>query len=434
MTITQEQIREICKSFVSGMNAEQIASVEGLSDATVELLLADHAKECCEIREYLAKMGWTLDEEPAPVLLVRSSAVLAAHGIDVSKHQGTINWDAVAAEERVQFAILRAGYGRYESQVDAQWARNYAECKRLGIPVGAYWYSYATTPADAATEGQLFAKMLAGKQFEYPVYFDQEDGSIPAAQRTACALAFFDAMGAEWYKGYYSYTSWMPSVDLAAIRQHCDTVWLADYRANPDQTIQRDMHQYTSSGTVAGIGGRVDCNRAYVDFPALIKGAGKNGFEKEESNMDFVAVKNLMLEVTSAEKPACQAFSTPDVNDGNYRNLAMGQYRITGVGPTVTLGGMQGTWYRIDLSGEEWYCLALPDRCKAVEVAEEPQPEQDLTEVLEAVAALDKMLDGMDGKLDRLLEKLDLVQQALEDPAAQQVLDKLTAAGVALSQ
>lgn len=431
MDISLERIREICKSFVSGMSAGQIAAVEDLSDAAVELLLADHAKECCEIREYLEKMGWTLDAEPAPVLLVRSSPALA-HGIDVSKHQGTINWDAVAADPSVQFAILRAGYGRYESQVDAQWARNYDECKRLNIPTGAYWYSYATTPADAASEGRLFAKVLAGKQFEYPVYFDQEDGSIPAAQRTACALAFFDAMGAAWYKGYYSYTAWMPSVDLGTIRQHCDTVWLADYRASPDQTIQRDMHQYTSSGTVAGIGGRVDCNRAYVDFPALIKGAGKNGFEKEETNMDFVAVKNLMLEVTSAEKPACQCFKTPDVNDGNYRNMALGQYRITGVGPTVTLGGMQGTWYRIDLSGEEWYCLALPDRCKVVEVAEEPQPEQDLTEVLEAVAALDKMLDDMDGKLDRVLDKLVLVQQALENPAAQQVLDKLEKAGAAL--
>ena len=431
--MTEERIREICKSFVSGMNAEQIAAVEELNADTVELLLADHAKECCEIQAYLEKMGWTLAEEPAPVLLVRSSTALA-HGIDVSKHQGAINWEAVAADPSVQFAVLRAGYGRYESQKDPTFERNYAECKRLGIPTGAYWYSYAATPADAAAEGRLFTQVLAGKQFEYPLYFDQEDGSIPPMQRTACALAFFDAMGAEWYKGYYSYTSWMPSVDLAAIRQHCDTVWLADYRANPDQTIQRDMHQYTSSGTVAGIGGRVDCNRAYVDFPALIKGAGKNGFEKEETNMDFVAVKNLMLEVTSAEKPACQAFSTPDVNDGNYRNLALGQYRITGVGPTVTLGGMQGTWYRIDLSGEDWYCLALPDRCKVVEVVEEPQSELDLTEVLEAVAALDKMLDDMDGKLDRVLEKLDLVQQALEDPAAQQVLDKLEKAGAALAE
>ena len=67
-------------------------------------------------------------------------------------------------------------------------------------------------------------------------------------------------------------------------------------------------------------------------------------------------------------------------------------------------------------------------------MVEEPQSELDLTEVLEAVAALDKMLDDMDSKLDRVLEKLELVQQALEDPAAQQVLDKLEKAGAALSQ
>lgn len=61
MTISQERIREICKSFVSGMDAGQIAAVEGLNADTVELLLADHAKECCEIREYLDRMGWTLE-------------------------------------------------------------------------------------------------------------------------------------------------------------------------------------------------------------------------------------------------------------------------------------------------------------------------------------------------------------------------------------
>ena len=66
MNITQERIR-------SGMNAEQIAAVEGLSDAAVEILLADHAKECCEIQEYLDKMGWTLAEEPTPVPLPTAS-------------------------------------------------------------------------------------------------------------------------------------------------------------------------------------------------------------------------------------------------------------------------------------------------------------------------------------------------------------------------
>ena len=359
------------------------------------------------------------------------------NGIDVSKWQGSkIDWAKVKAAG-IDYAILRAGYGSYISQKDPTFERNYAECKRLGIPVGVYWYVYAKTLDGIKQEVKTLLEAIKGKQFEYPIYLDIENEA--QASMTKAALTQMIETGctaleqAGYFAGVYTYTSFASYMDYAGLAKKY-TMWLADYRKNYNTTLTRDMHQYTSSGTVAGIGGRVDCNRAYVDFPALIKGAGKNGFEKEETNMDFVAVKNLMLEVTSAEKPACQAFSTPDVNDGNYRNLALGQYRITGVGPTVTLGGMQGTWYRIDLSGEDWYCLALPDRCKVVEVAEEPQPELDLTEVLEAVAALDKMLDDMDGKLDRVLEKLELVQQALEDPAAQQVLDKLEKAGAALAQ
>ena len=420
MTITQERIREICKSFVSGMNAGQIAAVEGLNADTVELLLADHAKECCEIREYLDRMGWTLEAEPAPVLLVRSSPALA-HGIDVSKHQGTINWDAVAADPSVQFAILRAGYGRYESQKDPTFERNYAECKRLGIPVGAYWYSYAVNSADAATEGRLFAKVLAGKQFEYPVYFDQEDGSIPAAQRTACALSFFDALGTEWYKGYYSYTSWMPSVDLAAIRQHCDTVWLADYRANPDQTIQRDMHQYTSSGTVTGIGGRVDCNRAYVDFPAIIREAGKNGFEKEENIMYSDTLK--IGPVSGGDRKTMAALA----ESLNLPHVDAGDYVIVGPASEGDRKQIVAKAQSLGL-GVENYLPPEPEAPEEPETPETPDvPDMEFDEVM-------FMLVKLDGKLDRVLEKLELVQQALEDPAAQQVLDKLTAAGAALSQ
>lgn len=402
MQISNERIREICKSFVSGMDAGQIAAVEGLSDAAVELLLADHATECCEIREYLDKMGWTLEEESAPVLLVRSSSALA-HGIDVSKHQGTINWDAVEADPSVQFAILRAGYGRYESQKDPTFERNYAECKQLNIPVGAYWYSYATNPADAATEGRLFAGVLAGKQCEYPVYFDQEDGSIPSMQRTACALAFFDAMGAEWYKGYYSYTAWMPSVDLAAIRQHCDTVWLADYRANPDQTIQRDMHQYTSSGTVAGIGGRVDCNRAYVDFPALIKGAGKNGFEKEDNTMYSDTLQ--IGPVSDGDRKTMAALA----ESLNLPHFDAGDYIIVGPASEGDRKQIVAKAQSLGLGVENY----LPPEPEVPEEPEDAQPELDLTEVLEAVAALDKMLDVMDGKLDRVLDKLEKAGAAL---------------------
>ena len=72
--------------------------------------------------------------------------VIKFEGIDVSKHQGTINWTQLSQDPKVKFVIIRAGYGRYyPSQIDSQFESNYKKAKELGIPVGAYWYSYATS-------------------------------------------------------------------------------------------------------------------------------------------------------------------------------------------------------------------------------------------------------------------------------------------------
>ena len=76
-------------------------------------------------------------------------------GIDVSYHNGEINWAAVKAAG-YEFAILRAGYGRYISQKDKKFEQNYAGAKAAGIKVGAYWYSYAVSPEDAVTESKVF--------------------------------------------------------------------------------------------------------------------------------------------------------------------------------------------------------------------------------------------------------------------------------------
>ena len=100
---------------------------------------------------------------------------IVAKGIDVSKHQGVINWEKVKASGQVDFAILRAGFGKESSQIDVQFERNYSECKRLGIPVGAYWYSYAKTTTEAEQEAAVCLSALAGKQFEYPIAFDIEE-------------------------------------------------------------------------------------------------------------------------------------------------------------------------------------------------------------------------------------------------------------------
>ena len=72
-------------------------------------------------------------------------------GIDVSVHNGKIDWKKVKTAD-VDFAIIRAGYGKTATQADQRFEENYAGAKAAGIPVGAYWYSYATTPAEAKAE------------------------------------------------------------------------------------------------------------------------------------------------------------------------------------------------------------------------------------------------------------------------------------------
>ena len=205
---------------------------------------------------------------------------MVTHGIDVSKHQGIIDWSKV----KTDFAILRAGFGRYANQEDTQFDRNYAGAKAAGIPVGAYWYSYATSAEEAREEAKAYLQVLQGKQFEYPIYIDIEDstqGNLCKAVLTAICEAFCDTLEkAGYFAGVYASTYWFTSkLDHARLASKY-TIWLADYRAGYNKTLKRDMHQYTSNGYVEGISWRVDMNTCTLDFPAIIKAAGLNGYSK----------------------------------------------------------------------------------------------------------------------------------------------------------
>lgn len=205
-------------------------------------------------------------------------------GIDVSKHQGMIDWQAVKETGKVHFAIIRAGFGRYADQKDPHFERNYAGAKAAGIPVGAYWYSYATSVEEAREEAKACLQVLKGKRFEYPVYFDIEDstqGKIGKAALTEICEAFCDTLEkAGYFAGVYASAYWFTNkLDHARLAGRY-TVWLADYRKNYNKKLKRDMHQYTSSGNIAGILWSVDLNICTLDFSAIIKKAGLNGYSK----------------------------------------------------------------------------------------------------------------------------------------------------------
>lgn len=346
------------------------------------------------------------------------------NGIDVSKWQGSkIDWAKVKAAG-IDYAILRAGYGSYISQKDPTFERNYAECKRLGIPVGVYWYVYAKTLDGIKQEVKTLLEAIKGKQFEYPIYLDIENEA--QASMTKAALTQMIETGctaleqAGYFAGVYTYTSFASYMDYAGLAKKY-TMWLADYRKNYNTTLTRDMHQYTSSGTVTGIGGRVDCNRAYVDFPAIIREAGKNGFEKEENIMYSDTLK--IGPVSGGDRKAMAALA----ESLNLPHVDASDYIIVGPASEGDRKQIVAKAQSLGL-GVENYLPPEPEVPEEPETPETPDvPDMEFDEVM-------FLLVKLDSKLDRVLEKLELVQQALEDPAAQQVLDKLEKAGAALSQ
>ena len=105
--------------------------------------------------------------------------------IDVSHHNGTIDWESVKASG-IDGAIIRCGFGSdIASQDDTQWERNADECTRLGIPFGVYLYSYATTDSMAKSEAEHVLRLIKGYKLSYPVYYDLEENGTEsgAAER-----------------------------------------------------------------------------------------------------------------------------------------------------------------------------------------------------------------------------------------------------------
>ena len=201
-------------------------------------------------------------------------------GIDVSQWQGDINWGAVNAD----FAILRAGYGRVKSQIDAKFEQNYRNAKAVGMPLGAYWYSYAMSADEAREEARVFLEIIKGKQFEYPVYFDVEEAKTLALGRDRVSdiiIAFLEEMEkAGYFAGLYMSASPLTTHTTEFVKKRF-AIWVAHYGVSkPSYNGQYGMWQYSSTGRVDGINGNVDMNECYVDYPKQIKADGKNGFEK----------------------------------------------------------------------------------------------------------------------------------------------------------
>ena len=203
-------------------------------------------------------------------------------GIDVSVHNGNIDWQKVK-NAGIDFAILRAGYGRLASQKDERFEQNYSGAKAAGVPVGAYWYSYAMSEDEARLEADVFLSIIKGKQFEFPVYYDVEEKkqfALGKEKVSAIMRAFLKKVeNAGYFVGLYGSASSMTTHTADDIKSWY-TIWLAHWVDQTNYSGAYGIWQHSEKGKVAGINGNVDLDICYKDFPTVIKGKGLNGWGK----------------------------------------------------------------------------------------------------------------------------------------------------------
>lgn len=197
--------------------------------------------------------------------------------IDVSEWQGNIDWTKVKASG-IEYAIIRAGFGRSASQVDSKFEQNYKNAKAAGLKVGAYWYSYADSVADAVNEAVACLDVIKGKKFELPVFYDMEEGfqtSFGKKTLTEMAESFMGVLKEDGFTpGIYANLNWFSNYLDYDYLSKCYYIWLAQY--NTVAQLKCDIWQHTSEAKVSGLSGGVDMNIIY----------NEKFFKKEEKDVD----------------------------------------------------------------------------------------------------------------------------------------------------
>lgn len=219
---------------------------------------------------YVSPYDWTKLERTGDRLVYQDGEKRSQLGVDVSSHQGTIDWQAVAADG-IDFAFVRAGNRGYTEGglfVDERFAENVDGATAAGLNVGVYFFSQAITAEEAREEADLVLKALAGRYVALPVVFDHEPVPDAAGRAnnlsrdtlTSCALAFCERLEAAGYDTMiYGNKGDIARYNREALGTR--PVWFAEYDAlKPSAQFDFAIWQYTNNGTISGIPTPVDLN------------------------------------------------------------------------------------------------------------------------------------------------------------------------------
>ena len=187
-------------------------------------------------------------------------------GIDVSHHNGDINWKKVAKSD-IDYAIIRCGYGEnLKKQDDRLWKKNIAGCEKYKIPYGVYIYSYAKTKEGARSEAEHVLRLVKGLHMSFPIYYDMEDRSqerLSNTRKKAIAEEFLGIISKSGYEcGIYANLNWWTNY-LPSLKKTVHYKWVAQYAKKCTYKGIYQMWQCTARAKVSGIYGDTDLNFWY---------------------------------------------------------------------------------------------------------------------------------------------------------------------------
>lgn len=316
--------------------------------------------------------------------------------LDISKWQTSYN-PQTAKNKGIVSTICRCAYGASE---DVCW-RTFAPAVASVMHLGAYGFMTAHYASKVTSFAQAVQVMEQQLRAWVMLCYDQGcevlavDQELEKTQTMALGKTYntellkraVDIIEAAGIKPIiYASASWFLSY-IDWVKLNCD-FWVAYY---PTSAATSDFVAYADGSFPSGQYGDLlrdmkAAGRLYAWQYGSTGGLGpaygvasvnvdRNWLYKEVENMDFVPCTGKLI-VTSEKNPATQSFSTPNVNDTVYKNLALGVYTVIGMGDTITIGGMTAPWVQLS---DGFYCPALPDRC----YLEQTDTETDLSEVLE---------------------------------------------------
>ena len=223
--------------------------------------------------------------------------------LDISKYQPDVDYTKLSADGIGGVIIRAVSTNTAGLYIDPCFEKHYAGCKAAGIPVGAYFYTYAVTAADIDKEIDLFLKAIAGKKFEFPVYIDVEDRVQRKANRQTITNTIKYGLqrleNAGYYAAWYTFKNFFNNYIYRDQLTAFD-LWLASWTsARPIRSLYNNygMWQYTSDGSISAVAARVDLSYAYKDYPDIIKKNHLNGYTGEDDEPEPVPVPDHKEEI-----------------------------------------------------------------------------------------------------------------------------------------